>query len=843
VEDLKRTVRGLAKLGFRPLPVKPGEKHPYIAWTKYRDSYSPLQLVSEWQPGRGLWTILGGLVGWIVLDCDNDAALVLWQERLGDRLAATARVKTRKGYHYYWKVAVGTTVQGWTWKSDPEAVERDAHYELLADGQGVIMPPSRHAEDNSFVYEWQRTPETASDAPEILLTRPEAAGDKGKGQKNGKAGTAKTGRSLLAHLLLNRPSGENSGRNDWHATVAGHLVKMMPYADAYDALALTLNDALDAPLPAEEVLKTWQYRWAAEMTDRQSEIGSAESGWLSGDGTELFTVIRRPVGKDQYVLDSAPWANADITCTGFIDSETNGRTYVVRVQRRDGLVRPDLITPGILGSANDTNKWLARHGVSVLTPKYDEGGKSGHVGQRLLRYLEWQKPDAYRAVSYLGWHAQFGFVTHEGVLTAAGMKPHEGVMPDPLLRDLAPYHYGMGDPDEARQVLREVLTFQDSTVTAVFGAWWCATLLKGHIIDTWGHFPYFMINAASEAGKTRGFFRLMLNLSGSKQYGIGTKASTRDYIGAHRNGIVHIDDPDNVDQLGELLRAAAGEATLSKKGGDNRTTVEIKMVAPVLLSGESLGLGDEKAHRDRSVRVDVPSPVGRMSLHDPTRPQIDDIKDLERAHPDLSEFAGAIVHLVLQREKMLRDLPVLRGPAGRHNEIKAIVRLGARVLADILHEPGEKDGDPPVYDASWLVETVDRWARAQQDMGAANTLVTRVLPWALNHEEWRHRDSPIYNPPVYIDKYGQIWVDAAKLGAEWRKEMARQRVNDRLSTDEAIVAQLRAIGITTSKAKWIVPRNGREQADAQRSRYWPIPLEYNTLIMGSKPEVETREEP
>lgn len=831
---------------MRPLPVKPGEKHPYIKWTRYRDSYSFLTLASEFTPDRGIWTMLGRKVGYIVLDCDSDASVQLWRERLGEDFDRTARSRSRKGVHLWFKVPTeGPPINGWrvndkTATADPEAAERGAYYDVQGDGAGVMVPPSRHADDPSVTYEWEVLLDAALPAPDVLLVSPATRA----GLKGGTAsitgreeGTAKTGRSLLAHLLLNRPDGEDSGRNNWHSKVAGHLVKMVPYLDAYEAVALALNDSLGSPLDADEVMKTWKHRWDAEREVREAEIGGPDSAWLSGNGTELFTTVRIPVGKEEYVLDRKAWANADVIAVGVIDSETSGRTYVVKVQRKDGLVHNDMVQPGLLGSANDTNKWLAKHGVSVLTPKMEEGGKAGHVGQRILRYLEYQKPDAFRAVQYLGWHSDIGFVTHEGVITANGMRDHEGVMPDPWLRDIAPYHYGMTEMGQAKDVLREVLTFQDPTVTAVFGAWWAACMLKGQVVDKWGHFPYFLINAASEAGKTRGFFRLMLALSGSTEFGVGTRASVRDYIGSHRNGIIHIDDPDSVDNLAELLRAAAGEAVISKKGQDNRSTVKIKMVAPVLLSGESLGLGEEKAQRDRSISIDVPTPIGRMSQHDPTRPQIDDIIELERIHPDLTVFAGSLVQSALQQQSMLSQLSKLRGPAGRHNEIKAIVRLGARVLAGMLHEPPSDASDG--YDATWIIRTVDEWCSGQKDLGQANTLLTRILPWALGHRDWNISDTAVGGPPAYIDRQGRIWCNVERLAAEWQKEQARRGVRDRLANEDAIRAQLRAVGVVGPGAsQWIVPRAQRKAAGAsgeRRIRYHQIPDEYAALVLGDVP--------
>jgi len=49
-------------------------------------------------------------------------------------------------------------------------------------------------------------------------------------------------------------------------------------------------------------------------------------------------------------------------------------------------------------------------------------------------------------VEALGWQEGLGFLTHEGVITAAGFCEHLDVVPDPLLVNRAPYRYGFATP-------------------------------------------------------------------------------------------------------------------------------------------------------------------------------------------------------------------------------------------------------------------------------------------------------------------------------------------------------------------------------------------------------------
>lgn len=790
--------------GLMPLPCLPGEKHPYVSWTDYRETPPSPEETLAWFPHEriGAWGPTGPVNGWAVLDTDNDEGEKLWRERLGDALLdSTTCVRTRKGYHYWFRIPKDQPFPRWTHENDPEAIKRKAKFDVLGKGYGAMLPPSYFpdgiADDSRERYEWIRGPEHAQPAP-AGLRRP----SKSPGGHSLAAARAQAGGTLATRL--NNPPDEGS-RNNWHAEVAGYLAKIIPHEDGFLALAAYVNNGLANPLDDGEVETTWKSIWQAEQS--KGGKGKEASGWLSSDGHTLFQMVSAPEG-DKHIQRPVPWLNGDVRITGVINGKDHSRSYVVVVHPHNRQPVSDVVRANVLGSAQETKRWLAKHGLSTTPPPlgvrdlangFDPGG-------RLIRFFEDQQPEEHQSVGYLGWQDSVGFVCHEGIITADGMRPFNGIIPEPELRERAPYVYGMGPEEEAKEILAEILTYQEPWVAAVFGSWWVMCFLKGQVMGQTGHFPYMIVEAASEAGKTRGMFSLLRVLSGSTQHGTGTKASIRDSMGVHRSGIVHVDDAQSVDHLEELLREAPGEGYWSKKDQDNRTNINIKLVAPVMLSGEAINLRDEKAHRDRSVLIEgVPSPKSRMSLKDPTKPQIDDV--MEMMSRDLSEFSGTIVMLALRQAEIVNQIKGLRGAAGRHNEVMAIVRAGARVLDAIL-------------DREWAAPLVDLWASTQEDLGAENTLVTKVLPWALleyKGDLWG-KIHPMYYG--FVDGPEGMWMHVPTVAMLWQKELGQRRKSDRLDSPEAFIAQLKAM---KSEFK-------QKSIGGKKPKCWKIPDEYRKAV-------------
>lgn len=756
----------LAGMGFRPLPVKPGEKHPYIEWTKYRDRPSWPALAGHFTKDIGFWTVLGSTTGWIVLDCDNQAAYDLWTTRLSvDDLDVAGRVQTRKGWHFYFRV--NQPWPGWTWRSDPEAVELDAHYEVLGEGNGVMLPPSRHAEDRSFVYEWVTPPDDAPQAPEAL-------------RKPTKGQDGATVTSMLSHSLATLP--QEGGRDIWMTKVAGHLASWIPYEDAFVGLLQVINQALPDPLTEEEIgKKVGVWRKEREKTKYRHD---EEAGWLVGDGRRLLTECRGGGDAPSY---SAEWADFDIKVKGVID-DGDQKTYVVDFFHKNGFIRRGMrVKPAVFGRVSDLTVWLIGQGGTIMPPRTDAYASHGE-SRRLYRYLLSQKAPAYQAVDHLGWVPGAGFITHEGVLRPGGLSDHEGICPDPKLVNWAKYNYGEVTESEALDVFQQVLSFQDETVTSVFASWWAMAILKGQYKAS--VFPFFALESGSESGKTNGFFAMMVALSGNQLgHGQSTVAAMRDHVSAHRNGVVWLDDvTDTGGGVADIIRQATSEGSRSKKAGDRHGTEDVKLLSPILVSGEGMGsIMSEKAMRDRAIRMAVPSPIHRKSLVDPNQPQWNDVLALYAKYDgDLTKVAGTLVRQILARATLLTKLPELKTSGGRHEDKAAILRMGAIVLADVTGDEGH-------------IQRVNNWLDDQADEGAINYATREIIPWFLrdNHIP----DNAKGHPAAFADPENIVWVSPEKLADAWRK---RGGLSDRekvLGDEEAIKKELKALGCVGSKVK------------------------------------------
>ena len=563
---------------------------------------------------------------------------------------------------------------------------------------------------------------------------------------------------------------------------------------------------------------------------KKPEMGLTEaSGYLKSGGDHILAQVREKDAENAWQLALAPWLNADLRAIGVVISETK-RTYHVEI--RDGNIRQAAITSNTIGSRQALSQWFAGHGLSLAGPDgiYPRGMRTN---DRLSAYLESQHPPEFAEVDALGWHKESkAFITHEGIIRADGPHPFETVRPKEGLLADANFHYGFEGADgEAAAVLREILTFHDETVTAVFGAWWAACLLKPQIAAKLSQFPFMALEAPSGSAKTTGFTPCMYELGGAHvAQSVATKAVFRNAMAAHHNGIVWIDDFDDLAPYAEALRAATVGGVLKKMKIDNSTADAYPMRAAALISGESLGLHGQKALLDRCIRpewagIDI---AARRSLHGDYS-QLADIVKLKEAHPDLTVFAGTFVVKALG---LLGGVEATVAAArqktvsGRHSDSMTVLRAGAWLLEQLAElEPGT------------ISNRVDLWTQQQlfdYDQ-SANTLTTKLLPEALTRlgkpERPMGPESARSKPasPVFVTAEGEeseMWF-SPKLLAAWWDDLKHGRIVERTESAEAIEQQARDLGLGGKKGGMGDPDSMRAlvrfTTGSGSAIYWRVP--------------------
>lgn len=863
--------QGLIASGLQVLPAALGSKSPKISWKKWQDRRAD-GMAPRWFGGAACnyWVMTGQMSKVVVIDCDTEGGHRHWAEIIPD-LDKTTMVASRPGRHHHWfRIPAEWSLPIKCWAVHPIGIKPEEMHEGLisfdvrGDGGGVLVPPSLHPE-TGLAYRWVVPLSDIREAPRELLdgtwyqrhSRPSSGPGAASGNpvSGGVGGPGPT--SMLAKLLRN-PAGEG-GRNDWLTRVAGHYARQYRQQhDLYELALLDANSKLEPPLGEEEFQKVADSIWTAEHEQAEGLVKVGEvNGYLVGNGELLMCQIQEGRGEDA-VLVMDPCSDFDIRAEGIMTSEEGWRTYWVTLLQRDQrtaeIRHTDVVIKGeVFGDDKKLRGLLARYAATFSIPANSRPSHMG-MGTRLQRYLEYQQPPVVTVTDVLGWDAEIldgdgGFVTHEHVITATDVIPIEraGVRPDPTLMSgkLAPHKYGFrGDWEEARWVLNEVLTFHDETVTSVFGAWWAACLLKPQLMERAALFPFMAIEAPSESGKTNGFFEMMSQLNGNW---VGeqqpTKAAMRDMAAAHHSGIVWVDDLDDPMYLMELLRASTSGGHISKLGEDKRTLASVKLIAPLVLSGEALGMSTQKALIDRAVPLQVGSPVGRRSTRNSAIPQWDDILALKERYPvhgdrfGLADLAGWYVQESLAvQEAVIRALKRGKaGGSGRAADKDGILLAGACLLDHLCGHDGAFE-DRGVHYArvrAWL----SRDGRIDGS-SAENTLTLKLLPFALRAFGWPkyagvRTNEKLYGNidlPVFIktDQGPQsdethIWFNANGVADAWNLHQ-HGYVEKRTETYDAILAQAQALGC--ERQQWKLQGTG-----GRRLYFYRVPPSMAELIL------------
>lgn len=743
--------------------------------------------------------------------------------------SSTKRDPTGASRIHFYRVPPGTVF--------PESIAADIDIIQFGHRYAVVYPsvmPDEEEPDEFLLYGWfdpnliesqvPPRPEDLTLLPQHLIEAMQATGPLKARESEGKTAKSKG-------LGLYLPPDDPGRTNEWLTKVAGRLAIAFRHSrDEYLEFVKLIDSSSTDPHSVADLEKTALSVWKREQGKQVPGAGTEATGYLYAQSGRLM--LDDKDGNPQI------FANFDMRVIGKVrasDGTLDGYNAMMTDDRTKRTTEVYLPT-NVLSDGRRLGAWLSRHEVGIL-----QGTSSGQAAThtRLGLYLSAQPARDIRVVPFWGWDdVSQGFVTDRGVIRANGLETDPTVKPDPNLvqRGLVRHRYGFEfNQERAASILREILTFQDDTVTSVVGAWWVATKLKGQIMQSAALFPVLVIEAASESGKTTGFFELLYKLDGNLgEASVNSPAAFRNRLAAHRNGIVWYDDPRELDErTREYIRNATAENEATKSDTtDNVTLMNMRLVAPILLSGEGFGLGNEKALADRVVQIGLPSPKGRMSLHDPSRSQWEDIIDFKRTHPDLTMATGTLVAMILGCANVVEELPSLRTGSGRYADKIAILRVGARVLAKITDDPGH-------------VDRVDAWCGVQPDRGNENALTLNMIPTCfrfvgVRDKPERRTVAPFHGIPTPVlvrpDRAGvrAVWVSPEHL-ADWWGRQHRAGTEVRTQTAEALRDQAHAIGMRgqsgESGTDWWKTRVKNDDGSVSYVVYWRVPDGEGARIM------------
>ena len=741
----------------------------------------------------------------------------------------------------------------------------------------AVVWPSEIDEDG-LVYHWfdpegcQATSvpsvDDLAELPQMWTDNPEAWSlptiTKGK---TGPASSASRSKAALLQLMADDPD----RGNDWLARICGILAPSVAAGLLQEDEALGFVRAVDAasvtPHTATKLEATWgsiyklerrnhpdrkaalqlqqasaaKIAAAAGVTVVPSKVDSSvvldfsdDSGFLR-DRIDEFgyeaLIKEASVDEDGRQLKPITAVFGDFKIRATSMHEQDGViTWVVDFICKDGTVKKDReITSDILANNSALKRWIMGNG-GLLRYNNPTNTDKGDSGTRLQALLMSQNPPKCEIVDHLGWNSRAGaFVGDSGVIVpgSSELEPFATIRPTKFAVEHSRSKYGTKvSCKEAVEVFREILTFHDEVASSMVGSWAVMAVLRGHLNAQ--VFPTLKVDGTAESGKSK-FLQQVMSAVGSSGTGGGwTKPTARTALGANSSGIVWFDDCDGLDgDIQELLRqAATGGDTANRNVADPSKLQVTKFRASAVISSEGLGtfFNSQKANRDRMVAVHFPDPKGRMSRHNPERPQWDDVIALwiDRFDGDFTQIAGSLVAAILELAPMISELKGLNKTSSRRSQTDSLMLMGARILARLT-------GD------DFHIDRVEQWIQAQEDLGNASVIVLQVIPtlWRAHlYPETRlastgQRTNPGIDVPVFWDEHeeggGAFWVSTTRMADAWRERRDRDARTESLTNEDAIKSELTNIGCSgTGKPM--------RMGSAARPRYRKIPSRYNEII-------------
>lgn len=579
--------------------------------------------------------------------------------------------------------------------------------------------------------------------------------------------------------------------------------------------------------------------------------GTLDTGYLSSVNGVLHVQAMQTIadedGKEKRVEIPEEYGNFGITARAVIRDDTTSTWDVRFIRKADGAPIDDLVPASTLADRRRTEAWLANHELTVGDPTGIRG--RFQPGQRLMRYLISQNPKPARIVQQLGYHDPLQlFVTPKGVILPGEIDFDTNLPYLPACKldktNPLPFSFGFahrGLP-EAREVLADVMTFHDETATALFSAWSVMSLIQSALMDYVDHFPVFAVEAPSGTGKTTGALGMLAQAITGYTMGESqtTLPVTRDLIASTWSGFIHTDDLDDPKRLFELLRLSTAKGTSGKKvpgaTGAFGSNGLIQLTGSMYITGEYLGMNDEKALLDRVIKIGLSSPVDRKSRR-PGREHVSqsrDLKEMQRRYPrewgGLSAISATVIsEVLLYVDRLCELVDALRPSTGRSGDKYAVLLAGARMVDHLLGEAGAWNGE------GMTSHRVQSWVSGELNttsFDGDNKLTLKIIPEVLSlnlQQGDTFKGVKIEYPPCGFKRDGrtgapQLFFHGRVLPLVWEVLKGSHNVDNRTESAHSLEGQAEAMGFSKSvqiningvnRRVWVAPP---EVTEALRER-------------------------
>lgn len=490
----------------------------------------------------------------------------------------------------------------------------------------------------------------------------------------------------------------------------------------------------------------------------------------------------------------ALFMNGAIKVLAVVGTEDAGVNQAYEVELTvGGRTRTSYLETADVADGKRLKKWAIDRGIEIYRVLNAVPNGLDDV-YRLNRFLLSQGAPQSKVIHTIGWNKEAdAFLTMEGRITADGFEPgFNGVRPHPHMvrQHLTRHRYGTEKTvDEARDALREVLTWQHPRTSAMFGCWTVLSVLKPLMLAKKGGLvPFLAVQAPQGTGKSEGQLPTLLSLFGAPERplaGNTTLPTFRDAVSAHNAGAIWMDDSEHVSSklFWEYIRSSTTNAAYLKKAGDNVTSMEIPLTASIVLSGEGLKIQDDGALEERSVFIVPEDPRNRKSVHG-LADQYADMQLWREHNPNPTDYAAAMVQLCLQQADLIDLLPTLTGGLpGRRGEKAAAMRLGALVLERMTESA---EGTFGSFVEAWINESLQQKTRHVFEAQFLRDLLAIQEPVSFQAYEGPANGKP--GSALLFDERNELWV-SIQNGLAWMRE---KRIELRSGMDDAGVLGVQA---------------------------------------------------